>query len=183
MTVKVVSQSTIPYTGAMERTRWLEPREHAAWRAYVDSMRLLLQALDHQLQRDSGLSLTDYELLVKLSEAPDRRLRMSELALATLSTRSGATRAVTRLEQQELVRRVQCAGDRRGTFAELTGAGQATLERAAPGHATAVRQNMFDLLEADQVEALFGVADRVRRHLAQESAEPMRAAAAEPDTD
>jgi DNA-binding MarR family transcriptional regulator len=146
-------------------TRWLDPDEQAAWRAYLDSTRLLIQALDRQLQADEGISFTDYELLVHLSEAPGRRMRMRDLADATLSTRSGATRAVTRLEQGGLVRRVECVDDRRGTEAELTGAGAAKLAGAAPGHVAAVRRHMFDLLTPCQVEQVRAVGTRMRDRL------------------
>ena len=84
-----------------------------------------MAALDRQLVRDSGLSLTDYELLVALSEAPGGRMRMSALADAVVTTRSGATRAIARLVDAGLVRRVECPEDKRGTLAELTDEGAA----------------------------------------------------------
>jgi DNA-binding MarR family transcriptional regulator len=138
----------------VDDTRWLDAEEQRAWRAYLDTTRSLILALDQQLQADSDVSLTDYELLVRLSEAPGRRLRMRELAAATLSTRSGATRAVTRLEQAGWVRRVECEADRRGTHAELTPDGAAKLAEAAPGHVAAVREHLFDHLTAAQVKQL-----------------------------
>ena len=134
--------------------RWLSPPEQAAWRAYLDGTRLLMQALDRQLVTDAGLTLTDYELLVRLAEAPGSRLRMRELADATLATRSGVTRAVTRAEQAGWVRRVQCDDDRRGMHAELTPAGRAKLDQAAPGHVTAVRNGLIGALSGEQVEQL-----------------------------
>ncbi|MEV4756050.1 MarR family transcriptional regulator [Micromonospora sp. NPDC049559] len=149
----------------MDEVRWLDPDEQAAWRAYLDGTRLFLQALDKQLQADAGLSLTDYELLVRLSEAPERRMRMRDLADATLSTRSGATRAVTRLEQAGWVRRVECPDDRRGTEAELTDAGAEKLAASAPGHVTAVRAHMFDLLSPAEVTQLRAITSRMRDRL------------------
>jgi DNA-binding MarR family transcriptional regulator len=137
--------------------RWLDAEEQRAWRAYLDTTRLLIRALDQQLQSDADVSFTDYELLVKLSEAPGQRLRMRDLADATMSTRSGVTRAVTRLEEIGWVRRVTCEDDRRGTHAELTPAGAAKLAAAAPGHVAAVRSHLFDQLTAAQVAQL-GVA-------------------------
>jgi len=98
---------------AMTEPRWLTDTEQRAWRAYLDSTRLLLQALDRELVEDSALSLTDYELLVRLSEAPARRLRMRELANTALATRSGVTRAVTRLEEAGWVHRPGQARRRR----------------------------------------------------------------------
>jgi DNA-binding MarR family transcriptional regulator len=92
-------------------------------------------------------------------------MRMRDLAEATLSTRSGATRAVARLERAGWVHRVECDDDRRGTEAELTPEGLAKLTAAAPGHVAAVRANMFDLLTGRQVEQLRAVGSRMREHL------------------
>ncbi|WP_067185450.1 MarR family winged helix-turn-helix transcriptional regulator [Microtetraspora niveoalba] len=149
----------------MDEVRWLEAEEQQAWRAYLDGTRLLIQALDRQLEADAGISMLDYEVLVVLSEAPDRRMRMRDLADAVLSTRSGATRAVTRLERLGWVRRTECEDDRRGTEAELTEAGAAKLAATAPGHVAAVRANMFDLLTPADVARLRSIAARVRDHL------------------
>jgi DNA-binding MarR family transcriptional regulator len=149
----------------MDDVRWLTPAEQEAWRAYLDSTRLLVQALDRQLETEAGLSFVDYEVLVALSEAPGRRLRMRDLAAATLSTRSGTTRAVARLESSGWVRRVACAADRRGTEAELTETGYARLAAAAPGHVAAVRAHVFDLLTPRQVDDLRAIGSRMRKHL------------------
>ena len=119
----------------MAETRWLDAEEQQAWRAYLDTTRLLLPALDRQLQADAGISLHRLRRArVELSEAPGRRMRMRDLAEATLSTPSAATRAVTRCEQAGWVRRVECEDDRRGMHAQLTRAGAAKLAAAAPGH-------------------------------------------------
>jgi DNA-binding MarR family transcriptional regulator len=152
-------------TNVARDVRWLDDDEQAAWRAYLDSTRLLLQALDRQLETDADLSLTDYELLVRLSEAPDGRLRMRDLADATLSTRSGVTRAVTRAEKAGWVRRVECEDDRRGMNAELTRAGRAKLAASAPGHVGAVRENLLDLLSREQLAQLTEIGGRVRQWL------------------
>lgn len=150
----------------MAGDQWLDPAQQRMWRAYLDSTRLLLQVLDRQLDRDAGLSLTDFEILVVLSEAPGRRLRMRELAEAMTTTRGGVTRAISRLVDAGWVRRIECPDDKRGTLAELTEAGVAKLAAAAPGHVAAVRQNMFDLLGPDDVDRfarLYGeMRDRLR---------------------
>lgn len=138
----------------MTEVRWLDAAEQQAWRAYLDATRLLVQVLDRQLETDAGISFTDYELLVKLSEAPGRRLRMRDLADAALSTRSGMTRAVTRLERVGWVRRVECEEDRRGMYAALTPDGLAKLAATAPGHVAAVRAHVFDKLTGPQVQQL-----------------------------
>ncbi|MFF4778176.1 MarR family winged helix-turn-helix transcriptional regulator [Microtetraspora fusca] len=149
----------------MNEVRWLGKEEQQAWRAYLDGTRLLIQALDRQLEADAGVSMLDYEVLVVLSEAPERRMRMRDIADAVLSTRSGATRAVTRLERLGWVRRTECADDRRGTEAELTEAGAAKLAATAPGHVAAVRTHMFDLLTPADVAHLRSIGAKVRDHL------------------
>lgn len=149
----------------MDTPRWLDDNEQRAWRAYLDATRLLMAALDRQLVRDSGLSLTDYELLVALSEAPGGRMRMSALADAVVTTRSGATRAIARLVDAGLVRRVECPEDKRGTLAELTDEGAAKLDEASPGHVEAVRSSMFDLLSAEDVTRFGDSFTAMRKHL------------------
>ena len=165
--------STVGSGGATDTTpdlgrdvRWLDTGEQAAWRAYLDSTRLLFQALDRQLAADADMSLTDYDLLVRLSEAPQGTLRMRDLADATLSTRSGVTRAVTRAEKAGWVRRVECEDDRRGMNAELTDAGRAKLAASAPGHVDAVRENLLDLLTLEQLAQLTEIGTLVQRRLA-----------------
>lgn len=149
----------------MAAPRWLAPEEQAAWRAYLGSTRLLVQTLDRQLETDAGLSFTEYETLVRLAEAPGRRLRMRDLAGASAVTRSGVTRTVTRLERAGWVRRVECEHDRRGMHAELTDAGAAVLAGATPGHVASVRAHVFDHLDAAEVAELREVFERIRRRL------------------
>jgi DNA-binding MarR family transcriptional regulator len=127
--------------------------------------RLLLPALDRQLQSESRANFTDFEVLVHLSEAPQRRLRMSELADRTLSTRSAITRTVDRLAAREWVRRVRSADDQRGFYAELTVLGAEVLAEIAPGHVTAVRDLLIDLLTEDELTALRSIGRRVRRRM------------------
>ena len=135
-------------------TRWLNETEQRAWRAYLEVIRLLLPRLDRQLTRDSGLTMADYEILVRLSEAPDRRMRMSEMSAKTLMSRSRLSHQIGRMEAQGLVRREACADDRRGAFAIMTDRGMAVLEEAAPGHVESVRASFFDGLDASQVDGL-----------------------------
>ncbi|GLY31241.1 MarR family transcriptional regulator [Kineosporia sp. NBRC 101731] len=147
---------------APDRGAWLNEAEQSAWRAYLDSTRMLFAALDRQLAAESDLTLTDYDILVRLDEAPGGRLRMRELADLTLSTRSGVTRAVTRAEQAGWVRRVECEEDRRGMNAELTDAGRAKLAASAPGHVRAVREMLIDQLTPEQLSQLTEIGRRVQ---------------------
>lgn len=138
----------------MTESPWLDRDEQRAWRAYLDGTRLLLRDLDRGLAAEADLSLTDYELLVRLDEAPGRTLRMRVLADLTLATRSGVTRAVNRAERAGWVRRVECEDDGRGTNARLTDAGRQVLAAAAPGHVAAVRAGLIDVLSREQIDQL-----------------------------
>src|SRR6478752_10774537 len=153
-------------SGPAMSTRWLNAGEQAAWRAWLDMYRLLLPALDRQLQSESRANFTDFEVLVHLSEAPGRRLRMSELADRTLSTRSAITRTVDRLVAREWLRRVRSADDQRGFYAELTDLGADVLAEIAPGHVAAVREYLIDLLTDDELAALRSIGRRVRLRMA-----------------
>ncbi|MGW0467018.1 MarR family winged helix-turn-helix transcriptional regulator [Streptomyces sp. NPDC003027] len=134
--------------------RWLSDEEQGVWRAYLHATTLLEDHLDRQLQRDAGMPHIYYGLLVQLSHAPRRRLRMTELAKGAKITRSRLSHAVARLEKNGWVAREDCPSDKRGQFAHLTDEGFAVLERTAPGHVAAVRQAMFDRLTPRQVEQL-----------------------------
>jgi len=142
-------------------TRWLTPEEQQAWRAYLEATTLLFDALDRQLQRDSGIPHGYYEILVRLSEADGRTMRMSELADATRSSRSRLSHAVARLEDRGWVQRRECDTDRRGQLAVLTDGGFAALEAAAPGHVAAVREHMIDRLSPEQLAALHGIGNAI----------------------
>lgn len=145
--------------------KWLNDDEQRAWRAWLDMYRLLLPAFDRQLQSDSLASFTDFEVLVHLSEAPGRRLRMGEVAERTISTRSAVTRTVDRLEGRDWVRRVRSEVDQRGFYAELTDAGALALAGMAPGHVAAVRAHLIDLLTESELATLQVIAERVRQQM------------------
>lgn len=147
-------------------TRWLSEDEQQAWRAYMEASRLLTDALDRQLQRDAGLSAADYEIFVRLSEADDHRMRMSDLAAATLYSRSRLSHAVARLEALGWIERTTCPSDRRGTYAELTAAGVAKLADAAPGHVEAVRRHLLEPLTPTEFAQLGALSARLRDRLA-----------------
>ncbi|MFE1883586.1 MarR family winged helix-turn-helix transcriptional regulator [Streptomyces diastatochromogenes] len=146
-------------------TRWLTPEEQRAWRAYLAAARLLDDAIDRNLQQEAGMPHLFYSVLANLSEAPDRRLRMTDLAETLKITRSRLTYAVTRLERDGLVRREDCRWDKRSSIAVLTDEGMAVLERTAPGHVETVRATLFDRLTPEQVRQMEEIFTDVARGL------------------
>lgn len=141
-------------TASTGEPRWLTDEEQSVWRAYLHATTLLEDHLDRQLQRDAGMPHIYYGLLVQLSQAPRRRMRMTELAKNAKITRSRLSHAVARLEKSGWVRREECPSDKRGQNAVLTDEGHEMLHRSAPGHVTAVRQAMFERLTPEQVHSL-----------------------------
>lgn len=137
-----------------EETRWLTDEEQRVWRDFLAAVDMLRAHIAAQLQRDAGMPHAYYEVLVTLSEAPGRVLRMSDLAQATGSSRSRLSHAVSRMEAAGWIRREACPTDKRGAFAHLTAAGMAALEAAAPGHVETVRSSLFDPLTPEQVRQL-----------------------------
>ncbi|MEU0547508.1 MarR family transcriptional regulator [Micromonospora sp. NPDC005979] len=154
----------------MEATRWLDERQDRAWRGYRRMRRLLDLELARELTQDAGLSEPDYDVLSDLSETPQGRLRLSELADRMLWSRSRLSHHLTRMQQRGLVTREECPDDARGAIVVLTPAGRNAIEAAAPGHVTAVRQHFLDLLTPAEVEALGAFTHRVVDHLAQSRA-------------
>ena len=149
--------------------RWLTQREQESWRAWIEASLLLTDRLSRDIQAQHGLTFADYEILVWLSEAPERRLRMSELARRALSSRSRLSHQIDRMERAGLVTREVCAEDRRGSFAVLTDAGWRTIVEAAPDHVASVRANLVDILSPEEFAAL-GAACRKVADALQESA-------------
>ena len=139
--------------GTDGQPRWLSPEEQQTWRATVHLSQLLMRQLDRDLNAH-GLNGHDYEILVELSEAPEHRLRMTDLADATSQSRSRLSHQISRMEKRGLVRRDDCEGDKRGTFAVLTKAGFEAIERVAPHHVENVRRHFIDRLSARQQEEL-----------------------------
>jgi DNA-binding MarR family transcriptional regulator len=149
----------------MSETRWLSDDEQRVWREFNAATRMLSAHLEGQLQHDSGMPHTYYEVLVALSEAEGRRLRMSELADARQASRSRLSHAVARLEANGWVRREACPTDKRGAWAVLTQDGFTALEAAAPGHVEAVRESLFDPLTPEQIAALGEISAAIRQRL------------------
>jgi DNA-binding MarR family transcriptional regulator len=145
--------------------RWLDAEEQRAWRAWLFSAQLLMDRLDRELTHTTGISHAYYEILVALSEAPERMMRMSELADRCLSSRSRLSHAVSRLEERGWVRRQVCAEDGRGQLAVLTEEGFAALDAAAPVHVESVRTHLFDQLTPEQVENMRDLGETLLAHL------------------
>lgn len=146
----------------MDQTRWLTDEEQCTWRAFLAATRRVFEELDRELQRDAGMPHAYYTILVALSEAPHRTVRMTELARATGSSPSRLSHAVARLEESGWVARKPCATDRRGAMAALTDAGLDALMAAAPGHVEGVRRHLFDRLTPAQLRELRAISDAIR---------------------
>jgi DNA-binding MarR family transcriptional regulator len=149
----------------MNDPRWLEPTEQDTWRAFLKASQQLWERLDRELQQEAGMPLAYYQMLAMLSEAPERTLRMSELADRTWSSRSRLSHAVDRLEEKGWVQRVTCRSDKRGAFAVLTDEGFAVLQNAAPSHVESVRRHVFDQLQPQQVAALSEISQAIADRL------------------
>jgi DNA-binding MarR family transcriptional regulator len=133
---------------------WLDDTEMRAWRSLLGAHRRVLQRLDADLLAAQELSVADYGVLVELSEAPDCRMRMSELAERMLLSPSGLTRRLDTMVAAGLVERLRCPTDRRGAYAVLTAAGRVRLEQAAPDHVEQVRRHFVERLSRTQLVAL-----------------------------
>jgi DNA-binding MarR family transcriptional regulator len=129
-----------------EPPRWLSELEQEVWRDWLEVMRRLPAMLEARLNARNGLTLTDYQVLVELSEAPDRRLRMTQLAHRTCLSKSRLSHQVKRMESAGLIDRAECPEDRRGSFAVLTPHGLDALVAAASEHVVDVRELFVDLL-------------------------------------
>lgn len=149
----------------MSEPRWLSADEQLAWRAFLFADLMVSSELDHQLRRDSHMSHDYYGMLARLSEAPERALRMTDLAVMTSSSPSRLTHAVANLEKLGWVIRRPCPTDRRVQHAVLTDAGFQALVDAAPGHVEAVRRCLFDHLTAEQVAQLAEIMTTIVRNL------------------
>jgi DNA-binding MarR family transcriptional regulator len=147
-------------------TAWLTTEEMTAWRTYVETYSDLIAAIEHDLA-EHDLTLGDYQVFVYLSEAPDRSMRMCDLADRLQLSPSGLTRRLDGLVKAGFVTREPAIDDRRVMLATLTPAGFAALEQAAPDHVASVRRHIFDHLDADQVEALASIFQSIKAGLAQ----------------
>ena len=154
----------------MSDAEWLDERETAAWHGFLEASNRVGQHLEQQLKEGSGLSHPQYEILVRLGDAPDGEIRMTELARSLITSKSGLTYQVGQLEKRGLVRRRSCPTDVRGVFAVLTEEGGRVLREAAPGHVAAVREVLIDVLDERELELLAEGLGRVARRLSGEEA-------------
>jgi DNA-binding MarR family transcriptional regulator len=138
----------------MDEPRWLDAAQQRDWRAYIEGSVRLADLLDRDLKAKHGLTTAEYEILVRLSEAPDRRLRMAELAEYASQSRSRLSHTVARLECKGLVSRGTCGDDKRGVNAELTEKGFTFLERAARDHVATVREHFIDVIDPEDLKAI-----------------------------
>lgn len=150
----------------MASTGWLTAPQERAWRRYRRMRTLLDLQIARDLNRDSGLSEADYDVLSTLSEKPDSRWRARDLAAQLLWSTSRLAHHLGRMEQRGLVARQPCADDARGALISLTEQGRAILREAAPPHVVSVRRHMIDLLTPEEIAALDAIAGKVITHLA-----------------
>jgi DNA-binding MarR family transcriptional regulator len=155
------------------KARWLTKREMAAWGGFMTMRFKLLSHLARELQRQTGLSEADYDVLVVLSEAPEQRLRLGELGERLGWEKSRLSKQFSRMSTRGLVTREDCLTDSRGAFAVLTKSGRRAIEAAAPIHVELVRKWFIDALTPAELEAMTAigtaVVDRLTRHQADES--------------
>lgn len=140
---------------------WLSDDAQKLWRRWLRLNAMLPGALNRELQADAGISLPDYEVLVRLTEAPDGRVRVTDLARELNWERSRVSHHVTRMQHRGLVKRSACRDDGRGAWVVLTGRGRSAIEKAAPGHARTVRRLIFDDLTPRELNVMSTVIDRV----------------------
>lgn len=133
----------------------------AAWRGLLEAHAAITDLLERELEQERGLPLSKFEVLLKLAEAPDGRMRMLELAQSVLLSKSGLSRLVDRMEEAELVRRERCPSDRRGAYAVLTDEGRRVLRRAAPVHLRGIQEHFASQIADDEARVLADALGRV----------------------
>ena len=145
----------------MSDPHWLDSEQQRHWRTFLMGAWSLFNGLERDLEEATGLSMNEYEVLVRLSEAPEQVLRMSALADQVVASRSRLTHTIRRMEAEGLVSRRRCPDDRRGVECLLTEEGMATLEAAAPQHVASVRARLVDVVSAEEFATLGNIFDQV----------------------
>ena len=149
----------------MAKTRWLDEREAHLWRSWLRLDQELTTVLADQINRDAGLSVADYAVLVPLSESRHGMLRFRDLGREILWDRSRLSHHLNRMEKRGLVVREECAEDARGAVVRMTSAGETAIKAAAPGHVASTRRYVFDLLSDKEIDMLTAVYDRILAYL------------------
>jgi DNA-binding MarR family transcriptional regulator len=139
---------------------WLTAEEERVWRRWLTLNARLSATLQKELHHDAGLSMPDFEVLVHLTDSPEGRVRVTDLARLLQWERSRVSHHVTRMESRRLVQRVECAEDGRGAFVVITPQGRAAIEQAAPGHVNTIRRLVFDALNPEEIDALATIIDK-----------------------
>ena len=139
----------------------LSPAELAAWRGFMRAHATLVRQLDCELEEAHGLPLVSYDVLARLEKAPDKRMRMRELAEAVRLSRSGLTRLVDRMVRDGLIKRSTCSADARGAFAVLTPKGDRAVQAARPVHLDGVRRRFLDHFDDEELTVLTDAWERL----------------------
>ncbi len=150
-----------------DETVWLSEAQQRVWRQWLAAHNELNAAIGRQLSQDSGMSIADFQVLVRLTESPEGRVRIVELADTMQWERSRLSHHLTRMEKRDLIVRRDCSADRRGAFAEVTEPGRRLIEHAAPGHAALVRSVFFDDVRSEDLAAIERVTGSVLAKVAQ----------------
>jgi DNA-binding MarR family transcriptional regulator len=145
-------------------TKWLNSAEMTAWRSFIETTGDLMKAIEKDLE-PFGLDRGDYQLLAMLSEAPDNKLRMCDLAESLRLTRSGLTRRMEGVLKRKLVTRVQSADDGRVAYVQMTAKGMELLKKAAPHHLESVRRLMIDILNPNEIKAIGTAFNKIAENL------------------
>jgi DNA-binding MarR family transcriptional regulator len=156
----------------MAEPRWLSEDEDRAWRGWLTMSELLRAQIARDLQSDCGLSESDFAVLVHLSETPDDRMRMTELADALGWSKSRVSHQCSRMAARKLLAREGCPEDARSAYAVLTPIGRVEIQRAAPLHVESVRRHLIDLLGPDDLQAVTGISERITSHLRDVGTDP-----------
>lgn len=151
----------------MGEPQWLDEREQRAWRSFVTMQEGLSEYIERQLRTHSGMSSADYEVLAHLSEAPEGRLRSNALARLLRWEKGRLSQHLTRMQNRGLIRREPCPTDQRGAVVVITERGRALIERAAPLHASDIRNVLIDHITPAQLDVLTELGDQVRARLAE----------------
>ena len=149
----------------MDDRHWDNQDQAHCFRAFLLATHLLLDRLDRELQRQAEMPLAYFQILSCLAQAPERSLRMSDLAASLHASKSRLSHAAARLEERGWVERLSCPEDKRGAYAVLTERGARALEQASPGLAQCMRQHLFDQLSADQLKQLRALSEHIAGHL------------------